>query len=310
MNDTVGIDISKATLDAFRMSDGRREQFSNDAAGLKALKKWLGKTPVRVIYEPTGPYHRDLEQALAATGHGLVKVNPTRARRFAQATGQTAKTDRVDAELLARMGAVLNLEARPTRSEALMEIKELHVARVGLIKDRTACRNRLATARCKVIISQLNARYRQIKAQIAQIDAELVRYVKADPELARRNEILLSIPGIGQVAAIALIVEMPELGSMNAKEVASLAGLAPITRQSGMWKGKARISGGRQTIRTMLFMPALIATRFNAPLRQIHEALIGAGKPWKVSITAVMRKLVILANALVRDDRTWTDARA
>jgi len=191
-----------------------------------------------------------------------------------------------------------------------MEIKELHVARVGLIKDRTACRNRLGTARCKVIISQLNARYRQIKAQIAQIDAELVRSVKADPELARRYEILLSIPGIGQVAAIALIVEMPELGSMNAKEVASLAGLAPVTRQSGKWKGKARISGGRQTIRNMLFMPALIATRFNAPLRRIHEALIGAGKPWKVSITAVMRKLVILANALVRDDRTWAETRA
>lgn len=292
------------------MSDGRREQFSNDATGLKKLRTWLGKTPVRVIYEPTGPYHRDLEQALTATSHGLVKVNPTRARRFAQATGQTAKTDRVDAELLARMGAVLNLEASPARSEALMEIKELHVARVGLIKDRTACRNRLGTARCKVIVSQLNARYRQIKAQIAQIDAELVRYVKADPELARRYEILLSIPGIGQVAAIALIVEMPELGSMNAKEVASLAGLAPITRQSGLWKGKARISGGRQTIRTMLFMPALIATRFNAPLRQVHESLIGAGKPWKVSITAVMRKLVILANALVRDDRTWAEARA
>lgn len=308
--DTVGIDISKATLDAFRMSDGRREQFSNVPAGLKKLKKWLGKSPARVIYEPTGPYHRDLEQALAGTCHGLVKVNPTRARRFAQATGQTAKTDRVDAELLARMGEVLNLEASPARSEALMEIKELHVARVGLIKDRTACRNRLGAARCKVIISQLNARYRQIKAQIAQIDAELVRYVKADPELARRYEILLSIPGIGQVAAIALIVEMPELGSMNAKEVASLAGLAPVTRQSGKWKGKARISGGRQTIRNMLFMPALIATRFNAPLRRTHEALIGAGKPWKVSITAVMRKLVILANALVRDDRTWAETRA
>ena len=141
----------------------------------------------------------------------------------------------------------------------------------------------------------------------SKIDRELRSRIKADPGLARRYEILTSIPGVGPVAAIALIIEMPELGAMSSKEAASLAGLAPITRQSGTWKGKARIGGGRTALRCMLFMPAVIATRFNAPLQQVHRTLIAAGKPWKVAITAVMRKLIVLANALIRDDRKWAE---
>lgn len=307
MTDTIGIDISKTTLDIYRISDGKRARFGNDASGLKAMRKWLGAAPLRVVYEATGRYHRDLEAALAAFGHHNVKVNPARARRFAQATGQGAKTDRVDAEMLARMGAVLGLEATPVKTDELHEIKELHVARVALIKDRTACRNRIGMARNKIVLAQLRARLRQIDTQIAQIDKELRFRIRADPGLARRYEILTSIPGVGPVAAIALIIEMPELGAMSSKEAASLAGLAPITRQSGTWKGKARIGGGRTALRCMLFMPAVIATRFNAPLQQVHRTLIAAGKPWKVAITAVMRKLIVLANALIRDDRKWAE---
>jgi transposase len=305
MNDTVGIDISKADLNVWRLSDGGHAQFGNDAAGLKALRKWLGRESVRVVYEATGRYHRDLEASLSAAGHGMVKVNPVRARRFAQATGQGAKTDRVDAEMLARMGSVLSLEAAPVKSEELHEINELHVARAALIKDRTACRNRLAMARNRIVLAQLRARHRQIDSQIAQIDAELRSRIKAEPELARRFEVLTSIPGIGPIAAIAMIIEMPELGTMSPKEAASLAGLAPITRQSGTWKGKARIGGGRAALRCMLFMPAVIATRYNARLQQVHRTLIAAGKPWKVAITAVMRRLIVIANALIRDDRKW-----
>jgi transposase len=310
MNDTIGVDISKANLDIYRLSDGKHAQFANDAAGLKALRRWLGKVLARIVYEATGRYHRDLERELEKAGHGLVKVNPARARRFAQATGRAAKTDRVDAEMLARMGSLLDLEAKPVKTEDMHEIKELHVARVGLIKDRTACRNRLGTARNKIVLAQLRARHRQVESQIAQIDTELRKRIKADRALARRYDILTSVPGIGPVAAIAMIIDMPELGAMNAKQAASLAGLAPVTRQSGTWKGKARISGGRGALRTMLFMPAVIATRYNPPLRQTYLALYGAGKPWKVAITAVMRKLVILANALIRDDRKWAETTA
>jgi len=307
MQDTIGIDISKDTLDIHRQSDGRHARFGNDKVGLAALRRWIGKTPVRVVYEATGRYHRDLESALDAAGHALVKVNPGRARRFAQAAGYGAKTDRVDAAMLARMGAVLDLEATPVRSEGLHEIRELHIARLGLIKDRTACRNRLQAARNKVVLAQLRARLRQVERQIEQIDTELARLVTDDPALAHRFGILMSIPGIGPVAAVAMLVEMPELGTMHGKEAASLAGLAPITRESGKWKGQSRIGGGRRGLRRALYMPALVATRHNRQLGQTYQALCSAGKPAKVAITAVMRKLLILANALIRDDRKWAE---
>ena len=147
MSDTIGVDISKASLDVWRLSNRRYIRFSNDTTGLKALCKWLGSVPVRVVYEATGRYHRDLEAAVSKAGHGPVKVNPSRARRFAQATGNIAKTDRVDAQILAHMGSTLSLEPTAVRSKNMHEISEPHVARVALIKDRTACRNRLDTAR-------------------------------------------------------------------------------------------------------------------------------------------------------------------
>lgn len=188
------------------------------------------------------------------------------------------------------------------------EIRELHIARLGLIKDRTACRNRLQAARNRVVLAQLRARLRQVENQIVQIDAELARLVAEDPALVHRYGILLSIPGIGPVAAIAMLVEMPELGTMDGKEAASLAGLAPITRESGVWKGRSRIGGGRRGLRKALYMPALVAIRHNQQLGQIYQRLCSAGKPAKLAITAVMRKLLILANALIRDDRKWADA--
>lgn len=306
MQDTIGIDISKDTFDAHRLSDRRHERFGNDKAGLSALRRWIGKAPVRVVYEATGRYHRDLEAVLGRAGHSLVKVNPTRARRFAQATSQGAKTDRVDAAMLARMGAVLDLDATPVRSETMHEIRELHIARLALNKDRTACRNRLEAARNKVVLAQLRARLRQVDSQLAQIDAELARLVAEDPALARRRDILRSIPGIGAVTAIAMIVEMPELGTMEPKEAASLAGLAPITRESGKWKGRSKIGGGRRGVRNALYMPALVAIRHNLHLAETYRKLVDAGKPAKLAIAAIMRKLVILANALIRDDRKWT----
>lgn len=264
---------------------------------LTALRRWIGKVPVRVVYEATGRYHRDMETALDAAGHALVKVNPGRARQFAQAAGYGAKTDRVDAAMLARMGMALDLDATPVRSEGMHEIKELHVARLGLIKDRTGCRDRLDAARNRIVLAQLRARPRQVEGQIEQIDAELHRLIMADPALAHRFGILLSSPGIGPVAAVAMIVGMPELGRLNGKEAASLAGLAPVTRESGKWKGQSRIGGGRRGSRRVLYMPALATIRHNTELAQVYRTLCSAGKPAKVAITAVMRKLLLLANA-------------
>jgi len=306
MQDTIGIDISKDTFDIHRLSDRRHERFGSDKAGLAALRRWVGKAPVRVVYEATGRYHRDLEAVLGAAGHDLVKVNPTRARRFAQAVSQGAKTDRVDAAMLARMGAVLDLDAKPVRTESMHEIRELHIARIGLVKDRTACRNRLEAARNKVVLAQLRARLRQVESQLEQIDTELARLIAEDPALARRQEILCSIPGIGEVTAVAMVVEMPELGTMESKEAASLSGLAPITRESGKWKGRSKIGGGRRGMRNALYMPALVAIRHNLHLAETYRKLVDAGKPAKLAIAAIMRKLVILANALIRDDREWT----
>lgn len=306
MQDTIGIDISKPILDSFRLATGEHRQFPNDKAGCAALIRWIGKTPLRIVFEPTGPYHRLLEQSLTKAGIAIIKVNPRYARRFAEATGELAKTDRIDAMLLARMAAVLDLQARPARSEIHHDLRELSVARQALIKDRIAACNRQQVAQNAIIRRQLKARLGQIAKQIDEIEKAMAAIVAADEKLARRREILASIPGIGPVTAMAIIVEMPELGELDGKQAASLAGLAPITRESGGWKGRSRIQGGRASLRCGLYMPALVALRINPDLRRKYQALKEAGKPSKVAIAAIMRKLIVLANALIRDNRNWS----
>lgn len=307
MQITIGVDISKDHLDVCRWPDGAARRFSNDRPGHRALLAWLGETEVaRVVYEPTGPYHRGVERALSGAGLPLAKVNPRRARRFAEATGRLAKTDRTDAAMLARMGALLEPEPRPAASELLEKLRELHLARRALVKDRTAARNRQKLIGLPLLKRQNTARMKQIETQLAAIDRELEALIASEPELARRFDILRSIPGISNLAAFALLVDMPELGTLDQRQAASLAGLAPATRQSGTWSGRACIRGGRAQLRQALYMPALVAARFNPDLKAKYDQLIAAGKPPKVAITAVMRKLLILANALLRDRREWT----
>ena len=305
MNDTIGVDISKPTLDVFWLSKREHRQFPNDRSGCAALIRWIGKSAVRVVFEPTGPYHRIFEASLVAAGLKAVKVNPRSARRFAEATGELAKTDRIDAAILARMGAVLDLEGRPAKTETLHDLRELGVARQALVKDRIAATNREQTAVNPVIKRQLRVRLKLIRIQLKEIDSTIADLVDADPGLFRLRDILDSIPGIGTVTAIAILIEMPELGMLDNKQAASLAGLAPKTRQSGSWTGRAHIRGGRRSLRTALYMPALVALRFNPDLKKRYQNLKEAGKPSKVAITAIMRKLLVLANALLRDDRKW-----
>jgi transposase len=303
---TIGVDISKDTLDVHRMDDGASRRFVNDKAGCKALIRWIGGHAARIVFEPTGPYHRAFEGLLAKAGLPLVKVNPRQARRFAEATGKLAKTDRLDAALLARMGALLELEARPVRSERLGELKELHSAREALVKDRTAAANRCKALTLALLKRQNAQRRNLIERQLEAIEETILACIKADPDLAQRFAVLTSIPGVSAITAFTLIIDMPELGTLEAKQAASLAGLAPVARQSGQWTGRAFIRGGRANIRQALYMPALVAMRFNPPLKTKYAQLIAAGKPAKVALTAIMRKLVVLANALLKKARKWT----
>ena len=306
-NDTIGVDISKDHLDVHRLADGASRRFANDKSGHKALVKWLSQAPVkRVIFEPTGPYHRALERALGAADIPFVKVNPRQARRFAEATGKLAKTDRLDAAMLARMGALLQLEARSARSDVLLQLKELHVAREALVKDRTAAKNRAKTLMLSLLKRQNEQRLDQIERQIQAIEAAILAVIEADSILAGRFAILTSIPGVSQITAFALLIAMPELGALEAGQAANLAGLAPIARQSGRWTGRAFIRGGRADVRQALYMPALVAARFNPDFKAKYAHLIETGKPAKVALTAIMRKLVVLANALLKANRPWT----
>ncbi|MCA0002243.1 MULTISPECIES: IS110 family transposase [unclassified Mesorhizobium] len=305
-NDTIGVDISKDHLDAHRLSDGASRRFANDNPGHRAFVTWLGEPDAHIVYEPTGPYHRALERRLAAASFALVKVNPRQARRFAEATGRRAKTDRLDAAMLARMGALLDLEARQPRSPLLNDLKDLHMAREALVKNRIAARNRAKTLTLPILKRHNAQQLRQIERQTAAVEKAIMALIQADSDLSRRFAILVSIPGVSAITAFALLIDMPELGTLGQAQAASLAGLAPLTRQSGQWTGRAFIRGGRANVRQALYMPALVAMRFNPNLKTKYDQLRAAGKAAKVAITAIMRRLILLANALLRDGRNWT----
>jgi transposase len=302
---TIGIDVSKDRLDVHRLSDGAQAAFGNDKAGLKALMRWLGAGVRRVVFEPTGRYHLALERRLAEAGCPSVKVNPRQARRFGEALGIRAKTDRTDAAMLARMGAALELEPQPVRPEILHDLNALIGARRALVKDRTAAKNRAKGLELAILRRQNAARLKRIEADLAALDAAIQELISQDEALSARLSILLSIPGISTVTAATLLGLMPELGALDQRAAAKLAGLAPITRQSGQWRGKSFIAGGRALVREALYMPALVAARFNPDLAQVYDRLTAAGKPPKVATIAVMRKLIVLANAVLRDGRKW-----
>jgi transposase len=304
-NDSIGIDISKATLDIHRLSDGKMTSFSNCPAGFKQLAKFCAETVViRVVYEATGSYHTGLERALG-TLLPLVKVNPLQARRFAQARGVRAKTDAVDAKMLATMGLAFALEPDTPTTKLQHDLKELRAFRSGLVKDRTRIITRLKTQTLAITRRQGKVRLTQVEKQIAEIEAEIASLIQSDDTLAQSMKILLSIPGVGAICASTILIEMPEIGTMDRKQVASLTGVAPMTRESGQWRGKSFIQGGRKVVRDALYMPALVAMRFNPDLKAKYQAMIKAGKPPKVAITTLMRKLIELANILIKENRSW-----
>ena len=301
--DSIGIDISKAHLDVAWPREDKSARFTNDRQGFVALKRWLGTSlPELVVYEATGAYHRAFEQALSGQ-LPLHKINPLQARRFAQACGLRAKTDKVDASMLASMGAALCMEPDPVVSKEQHELKELQIERTALIKDRTRLKNRFKTQTLAITRRHTKARLAQVERQLKAIDGEIEK--RLVQERPRAFAILKSIPGIGATTAAAILIECPEIGSLGRKQIASLAGLAPMTRQSGQWRGTAFIQGGRKFLRDALYMPALVASKFNPDMTEKYQAMKKAGKPPKVALTAIMRKLIELANTLIKQDRKW-----
>jgi transposase len=302
---SIGVDISKSHFDAFDLETERAAQFKNGETGYRDFRKWLdGRNITRIVYEATGAYHRPFELALE-TNFPLVKVNPFQARRFAEARGTRAKTDRADARSLAEMGKAFDLEAPPPKSKSQRLLRDLHTARSRMMCERVRLLGRASQLDVPLLQRQTRELIAHVERQIAELDAEIAALIAEDQEETRKLEIIRSIPGIGMVTASAILAFLPEIGQLERKQVASLAGLAPFTRSSGTWVGKSFIKGGRTQLRQALYMPALIASRFNPDLKAKYTALRAAGKPAKVALVALMRKLIELANALVKSDRKW-----
>ncbi|MBS1054715.1 MAG: IS110 family transposase [Acetobacter aceti] len=308
--DTLGIDISKDYLDAFWHSRAELRSVPNTPAGFADLCNWVASADdILFVFEATGAYHRGLERHLGLAAVPFLKVNPRQARRFAQAVGRLAKTDSVDARLLAKMGVVLDLGPQRVEGEDIHDLRELLTARRALVKDQVTAKTRRATAVNPIIQEQLDRRISDIALDIRALDDVMAQIAQQRCTLEDRIQRLMSIPGIGRLTATVMLIDMPELGHLDSKKIAALAGLAPMSQQSGQWQGKERINGGRATLRRAVYMPALVAIRFNADFKRKYEQLIKAGKAKKVAITAIMRRMIILANTLLRENRNWLPVR-
>jgi len=307
----VGIDVCKAWLDVYLHPTGRGLRFSNDKEGLKLLCKELAGAGVGLVaMEATGKLHRLAHRMLSRAGYPVAVVNPLRSRKFAEALGQLAKTDRIDAQLLAIYGACLSPGATPVPAKILAELQELVMARQAAKADETALKNRHAAAESKVLKRLLQRQIEACARAIEGLEAAIKPLLESDPALQRRYGILCSIKGVGPAVAAMLAACLSELGLLSAPKIAALAGVAPFDDDSGDRRGQRRIMGGRAHVRRALYMAALSAARCNPDLKAFYERLRANGKAAKLALTAVMRKLVALANTLIREDRHWTPEHA
>jgi transposase len=306
----VGIDVCKDWLDIHLHPVGRALRLANSRDGLKALTRALRPYPVAlVVMEATGKYHRAAHRMLHAIGLAVTVINPLRARLFAEAAGALAKTDAIDARLLAILGEGLAPQVTPPSDEALEALRELVRARAAARAETTAVVNRRHASQTAFLRAELARGAKNLGRHVARLEAEIARRIKVDPGLARRHAILLSIPGVGPVTAATLLADLAELGSCSGKAASLLAGLAPIARDSGQKTGERRIRAGRAGPRKALYMAALTAARHDPDLSAFYKRLRDAGKKPKVALVAVMRKLVVLANTLITEDRLWQPKR-
>jgi transposase len=305
----VGIDVSKDRLDIVVRPGGETFAVDRNAAGVEKLAARLRElSPQIVALEATGGFETVVAAGLGAAELPVAVVNPVQVRAFAKAIGQRAKTDPIDAGVIAHFAEATNLEPRPLPDEQTRLLADLVgrrrqiVAMIGAERQRE---HRLTAPRLRKSIARL---VKALEKELASLDTDIDDTVKGSPAWRAKEELLTSVPGVGPVISRTLVAELPELGQLSHKQIAALAGLAPFTRQSGKWRGKSFIGGGRTAVRAALFMGAMVAKKYNPVLKAFFDRLVAAGKPKMVALIAVARKLLTILNAIVRDNRPWQTA--
>tara|TARA_R110000868_G_scaffold247130_1_gene503617 strand:+ start:73 stop:1050 length:978 start_codon:yes stop_codon:yes gene_type:complete len=304
----IGIDVCKSHLDIHIHPCDATWRVSNDRCGITAFLRRLAALPVvvrLVVVEATGKWHRAVHRRLHEAGYDVAVVNPYRSRKLADALGHLAKTDAIDARTLARFGQALRPRTTPPPPETVAALRELVAARRAAVAEAGALGNRLMTAEHGLVARQLRARIAMLKRHIQAMAISISDAIEADPAMANLFHILTSIPGVGSVAATTMIAELTELGACSRTQIAALLGVAPMNWDSGAMRGRRIIKGGRAPLRAVLYMAAIAAVRCNPEISAFYERLKDRGKKPKLALTAVMRKLVILANTLVRENRSW-----
>jgi transposase len=306
----VGIDVAKATLEVAILPRPSacslpRRVDNTDEAVCKLAAQLVSLGPVLVVMEATGGLERIAATTFQAAGLAVVVVNPRQVHDFAKSTGRLAKTDRIDADLLALYGERIRPEVRALPDEQQQHLDALLSRRRQLITMRTMEHNRLSTARHQDIRNSLEATIAHLNQQLEQLDRELDEQIRQNPAWQHKSHLLQSVPGVGVVTSRVLVAELPELGALSGKQIAALCGVAPLACDSGTLVGKRFCWGGRAGVRTALYMATVVATRWNPPLKAMYHRLLSRGKAKKVALVACMRKLLVCLNAMVRDGRAW-----
>ena len=303
----VGIDVSKDRLDVHVRPGGAAFHVPRDGEGLGALVERLGALSCGVVaVEATGGFETVVAAALAGAGLPVVVVNPAQIRHFAQAIGKRAKTDPIDAAVIAHFAEATKPAVRPLPDEATRLLADLVTRRRQIVAMIGAERQRLARAPARIGKSILRL-VKALEKELASLDQDIADSVRGSPAWREREDLLSSVPGVGPTIARSLIAELPELGGLDRRQVAALVGLAPFTRQSGQWRGRSFISGGRAGVRSVLFMGAMVAIRHNPVLKAFRDRLVAAGKPKMVALIATARKLLTILNAILRTGQPWRE---
>ena len=301
----VGIDVAKATLDIALRPSAQTWQVIYDDPHVEAFVTQLNElSPTLIVVEATGGLERSLVAALVAASLPVIVINPRQARDFAKATGRLAKTDRIDAQVLAHYGEAIRPSFRPLPDADTQQLRALVDRRRQLVDMMTAEQSRLNTSPARVRDS-IEAHLAWLQQQLASLDDDLDDMLQSSPIWRERDDMLQSTPGVGPVLSRTLMSQLPELGDLNRKEIAALVGVAPFNRDSGTWRGRRTIWGGRAAVRSVLYMSTLVATRHNPVIREFYERLLAAGKAKKVALTACMRKLLTILNAMVKNQQRW-----
>ena len=302
----IGIDVDKATLDLHFLPSGQTHSLANNAAGHHQLRKLLpAPNACRIVLEATGGYERQLVADLLDAGFHVAVVNPKRVRDFARALGLVAKTDRLDARVLALFAEKVQPAPAHKTPEKQAEIQQLVARRRQLIDLRTMESNRLEVTHSKPARKSIETVLKLLERQIESIEAAIEALVESDDEWRLKTQLVQSVPGLGGVTATTLVADVPELGQLNRQQISSLIGLAPFNRDSGKHQGKRTIGGGRKSVRCVLYMAALAARRCNPVIKAFADRLAQHGKPFKVILTACMRKLLVIVNALIKSGLPW-----